>query len=302
MKVSFILLRLFHDKDCKVTSFLAGSSRPLLICCLWKDLQRATMSSPNSWIRGETPRAARANLRGTPVADVDPRKTHLTRTSLRNERKRALTRVTPSGATSCSEIRKGGGTCLTVHLRDSWPRYRCTVMCRPPASQQVSAGSWLKFTVSPPALFEWQLCRNWASDCGSCRETPTLPLLPPPPLSPAPLTKDSDISNNVGQTTLHSEPRESLCWGWTELFVRPRARVCVCVCVWHTMSSREFHFTQRLSVRNSLHCLLRGALIKPLAGPRRTINQSVFKIPRKKCYARDCLSCNKIANEFRTAC
>lgn len=142
MKVSFILLRLFHDKDCKVTSFLAGSSRPLLICCLWKDLQRATMSSPNSWIRGETPRAARADLRGTPVADVDPRKTHLTRTSLRNERKRALTRVTPSGATSCSEIRKGGGTCLTVHLRDSWPRYRCTVMCRPPP---------------PPTSVGWQL-------------------------------------------------------------------------------------------------------------------------------------------------
>lgn len=47
-----------------------------------------------------------------------------------------------------------------------------------------------------------------------------LPSVPPCPASPCPsLAKDSDISNNVGQTTLHSGPRDSLCWGWTELFV-----------------------------------------------------------------------------------
>lgn len=59
-------------------------------------------------------------------------------------------------------------------------------------------------------------------------------------------------------------------------------RVHVCECVWHSVSSREFHFTRRLSGGNSLHCLQREALIKPRAGPRRTINQRVFKAPKKE--------------------
>lgn len=55
--------------------------------------------------RGKCLELARAHLGGAPVSNGDPQKpTGLT--SLQNERKQVLTRVAPSGDTSCPRIKK----------------------------------------------------------------------------------------------------------------------------------------------------------------------------------------------------
>lgn len=155
-------------------------------------------------------------------------------------------------------------------------------MCPLPSSpQQVSAGSWLKFTLLPPAFFEWQLCRNRASDCGSCREIRPTPAHPRPPASPPlPKTQTFLIMLDRPPSTLNpgilsaGDEQSCLC-------------VCLCLCVWHTVSSREVHFTRRLSVRNSLHCLLLEALIKTWSRVSQG-NESVrSKLQKQKHYMQE---------------
>lgn len=158
-------------------------------------------------------------------------------------------------------------------------------MCWP----RTSVSSWLKFIVSPPPCFDWQLhylgltvlLNKWLWQ---------LLLNTSPP-------QDSNISNKAGQTTLHTEPRESLCCGWTGQRV-----YWVCVCVLQEESSRESHFTQWVKIRNTLHCLVRGAVIKPLKGlGEQSIKcvESQWKKAWDMLYAS--ISCRQPINESHTA-
>lgn len=201
-----------------------------------------------------------------------------------------------SGHKYTSLVKKCSWECTCI-ARDSWPRYRCTAMC-PPRNKPRQLVEVHRVTTPLCKMcrecFDWQLCYLGLT-------VPSNKWLWQLLLRRFPLPKTRTLLlSKPGQTTLHTEPGESLCWGWTELYV------CACVrgggvdCRHSPQGSLILHSGFRLEIQ---HCLVRGPAIKPL---KDLWEQSIKVFARQSKKLSDkvcvCPSCARLIDEPRCMC